>query len=125
MMILNAYSCQNDIKNRVTRLQSEIDLAEKALLEELDKNFSEVAETLRESDGLHLREIKFMARELSTTPASNILGYLSVDGLLPSHLSLSLSSELTDLKLGSSVIMAVEPDTEREGRAGLASLGLS
>ena len=83
---------------------------------------TEMTDTIGESEGLQLRDIRFLARELSSSsssyPVSNILGYLSVDGLLPSHLSLSLSSKLSDLKPGGSVLMTVEPDTDREVTAG-------
>ena len=90
-MIIIAYSCENDIENRVQSLQSEIDLAEKALREQLDKMCTEMTDTIGESEGLQLRDIRFLASDLSSSSSgSNILGYLSVDGLLPSHLSLSL-----------------------------------
>ena len=118
-LIIIAYSCENDIENRVQSLQSEIDLAEKSLREQLDKMCTEMADTIGESEGLQLRDIRFLASDLSSSSSgSNILGYLSVDGLLPSHLSLSLSSKLSDLKPGGSVIMSVEPDTGREVAAG-------
>ena len=83
------------------------------LLAELDKIVREMAE---EPNVGELRDISFQPSDL--TPFNNILGFLAVDGFLPSHLNLLLSSPLTELRPGSSVLFCLEADTEVTLRPG-------
>ena len=89
---------------------------EKILLECQDRLLAELDQTLREmlvEDELNLvepREISFCATDLSSI--HNILGFLVVDGLLPSHLHLLLSSPLTDLGPGGSLMFSVEAEAD-------------
>ena len=83
------------------------------LLAELDKIIREMAE---EPNVGELRDISFQPSDL--TPFNNILGFLAVDGFLPSHLNLLLSSPLTELRPGSSVLFCLEADTEVTLRPG-------
>ena len=79
------------------------------LLAELDQT----AQLMAEEPNLELlRDLSFIATDLS--PINNILGYLAVDGLLPSHLHLLLSSPLTALKPGSSLMFSVEAEADTE-----------
>ena len=83
------------------------------LLAELDKIVREMAE---EPNVGELRDISFQPSDL--TPFNNVLGFLAVDGFLPSHLNLLLSSPLTELRPGSSVLFCLEADTEVTLRPG-------
>ena len=62
----------------------------------------------------NLRDLSFCATDLDLLPTNNILGFLAVDGLLPSHLHLLLSSPLTALKPGSSLMFSVEAEADTE-----------
>ena len=83
------------------------------LLAELDKIVREMAE---EPNVGELRDISFQPSDL--TAFNNVLGFLAVDGFLPSHLNLLLSSPLTELRPGSSVLFCLEADTEVTLRPG-------
>ena len=87
----------------------------------MEKLCSEMSDTHGEvGQDFPLKEISFHAIDFSSSPSwvGNLLGFLTVDGLLPSHLSLSFSSKLTDLTPGGTILMTVEPDTAEDVKAG-------
>ena len=88
------------------RFQSELELAKEKLLKELDKICSE---TIGADGDVQLRELSFIPQEIPDT----VFGFLALDGLLPSHLSLSFYSKLIDLKPGGMVLMEIKPVEQR------------
>ena len=104
---LPLFRCELEIKSRVRSLENILLECQERLLAELDKIVREMAE---EPNVGELRDISFQPSDL--TPFNNILGFLAVDGFLPSHLNLLLSSPLTELRPGSSVLFCLEADTE-------------
>ena len=87
----------------------------------MEKLCSEMSDTLGEvGQEFPLKDISFHATDFSSSPSwvGNLLGFLTVDGLLPSQLSLFFSSKLTDLTPGGTILMTVEPDTAVDVKAG-------
>ena len=95
--------CEQEIKNRVRSLENTLLECQDRLLMELDKTTRLMAE---DSNFQNLRDLSLCVTDLS--PTHNILGFLAVDGLLPSNLHLLLSSPLTDLRPDSSLMFSVE-----------------
>ena len=80
---LPLFRCELEIKSRVRSLENILLECQERLLAELDKIVREMAE---EPNVGELRDISFQSSDL--TPFNNILGFLAVDGFLPSHLNL-------------------------------------
>ena len=77
---------------------------EKSLRQQLDRL---VEEELTGSSEEMPREIQFQPLMLESLPGQNLLGVVTVDGVLPSHLSLGLLSQLADLRDGASLRLEV------------------
>ena len=108
-LIADISRCEKDIQRQVERIQSELELGKEKLLQELDKICSEMAGTIGADGDIQLSELSFIPREV---PEAGF-GFLALNGLLPSHLCLSFSSKLIDLKPGGVVLMEIEPVGQR------------
>ena len=81
-------------------LQNKLKEDEKTILQQLE---SLTEEELKEASHEMPREIQFQP----LMPGQNLLGVVGLDGVLPSHLSLSLLSQLADLREGASLRLEV------------------
>ena len=85
-------------------MENKIKEDEKSLRQQLDRL---VEEELTGSSQEMPREIQFQPLMLESLPGQNLLGVVTVDGVLPSHLSLGLLSQLADLRDGASLTLEV------------------
>merc|ERR1719219_3125486 len=90
-------TCEAEIQMRLKFLQNKLKDDEKSMLQQLE-SFTE--EELNEG-----REIQFQPSMLESVV--DIFGYVAVDGILPSHLSLSLLSQLMDFREGATLKLEV------------------
>ena len=81
-------------------LQNKLKDDEKIILQQLE---SLTEEELKEASHEMPREIQFQP----LMPGQNLLGVVGLDGVLPSHLSLGLLSQLADLREGASLKLEV------------------
>ena len=91
-------------------MQKKLKEDQKAILQQLD---SLIEEELQEDSYEMPREIQFHPIIANPLLKQNLLGFVSQGGVLPSHLSLSLLSELGDYKAGASLSLEVRgPETK-------------
>ena len=91
-------------------MQKKLKEDEKSLLQQLD---TLMEEELTEGSHEMPREIQFQPLLSESEFGLNLLGVLAVDGVLPCHLSLSLISQLKDLRVGATLKLEVagtQPD---------------
>ena len=104
------FRCEADIRRQIENVHNKLKEDEKAILEQLD---SLIEEELQEVSYEMPREIQFHPIIADPLLKQNLLGFVAQGGVLPSHLSLSLLSELGDYRAGAILSLeVVGPETK-------------
>ena len=98
------FRCEADIQIRFKFLQKKLKEDEKSIRQELERLIEE--ERLDTSPDMP-REIQLEPLMPESEWTRNLLGCVVLDGILPSHLSLGLLSELRDIREGATLSLEV------------------
>jgi len=97
--------CTAEIIQRTNSLHSQLNQAEEILIEQLD---SLMEEELSKTSGETPSEVRFLQSNLNHQSLANLIGFMVVDGVIPSYLSLNVMSRMVDFKVGATLNLVVE-----------------